>query len=55
MTEFLMEAANGMLVNVDAKDLEDWEKQQQAVREGRFQPNQAITKELINLMEQYKK
>ena len=40
---------------MDADDLEAWDKQQQEVREGKFQPNDAVTAELIKLMEKYSK
>lgn len=54
MTSFMMEAANGMLVSVEGKDLKAWEEQQHAVKEGRFQPSEGVTEELRKLLEGYR-
>ena len=54
MVSFMMEAANGMLVSVDGKDLEAWEEQQKAVKEGRFQPSEEVTAGLRKQIEESK-
>ena len=47
---YLMEAANGMLVEVPADRLESWQKAQDEIRRGTYKPDEQLRDKIVSML-----